>query len=167
MARARRTPLIPQPWPDRTWVPPTVAHLLWLSLAVLLVIPGSWVSNIGQSGGMDVGGRFIEATPVDVAFLGILVLPLTLPLWGAASFLLYRSTLWSARLKLAAIWLPLLGGLLIGVLPALGLALGGRSMMLSMVGVAIVMILLLGGWVILRIWKRGTASARSRAGLPA
>ncbi len=155
----------PQPWADRGWVPPTVFHLLWLSIAVVLLLAGSLLLSIAEHGGLDIGGRLVEALPLEVGLLGLAILPLTLPLWLAAAVIISRSRLWTPREKFAAAWAPLWTALVLGALPGIALALGGRSAMNPALGLAIGIVLVGGGWVLVRTWKRGSAeAARRRSG---
>ncbi|GAA1148499.1 HAAS signaling domain-containing protein [Ornithinicoccus hortensis] len=151
------------PYPDRPplasrdWVPVFVAVVQVVSVfASAVVIGGSsaWVVTSTDSSGASTssfGGSIVAATAAAA---------LVAPLWIALVLFVGNSRLWNGREKLAHILLLPVVLALMGLLPELGNALVGVNGVYAGSWAALALVVLGGGWLVVRLTRAGLGRVR-------
>lgn len=149
---------------SRPWVPVVVAILTALGLFVVILVAGG-ISSVSTSTSVDSGGLVVETaelsgSPLVGSFASILM---TLPLWVPAAVLLGLSPLWVGREKLFVAILVPVAALLMGLLPTLGWGLIGVNGVYAGAWTALALVIVGGGWLLLRLTRRASARAGAAA----
>lgn len=141
---------------SRAWVPMLAAVLQVVGLLIAcLTAGGSPMVSTNSVDGVTVSTE-LTGTPL---WLVVAVIVMTLPLWVAVAVLVGPSPLWAGRGKPAMLLLIPGAGVLLGVLPQLGYWLLGVNGVYAGTWAALALVLLGGGWLLLRLTRRALARA--------
>lgn len=150
-------------WSDRPWVPVAVALLQVIALLGLVVTTlGAGIYVTTEVTGSD--GQSVRTVDYQVgAVLMVLVagLVVLLPLWIALVLLVGNSRLWTTRHKFVHLLLLPASALVVGLVPDLGWALAGeRGLNIASV-TGVVLVVVVAGWLLVRLTRAGRASSHS------
>lgn len=146
---------------SRPWVPVVVAVLTAVGLFLVILVAGT-SSGVITSSSVDSSGNVVETSELsgDVPWAPLFgALLLALPLWGSVAILVGVSPLWVGREKLMAALLIPVAAALNAFLPMLGFGLVGVNGVYAGAWTALALIVVGGGWLLMRLTRRASARA--------
>jgi hypothetical protein len=145
----------------RAWVPVVVAILTALGLFLVIVVAGT-SSGVTTSSSVDSSGHVVETSELSGGLPWaplFAALMLTLPMSVSVAALVGLSPLWIRREKLLASLLIPFAALVISLLPMVGYGLLGINGVYAGAWTALVLIVLGGGWLLMRLTRKASARA--------